>query len=155
MNPCKKPPEKRAREVPLFPLNTRILVTDDIKMMRNIVKSILRKLGYTEISEACSGNQAFGMLKAAAEAGTPFGLVISDWNMPDGAGIDCLRNCKADSLLDSTPFLMVTAESEQHQIVEAIQLGVSHYLIKPFNQDALIAKLHIVYNKQHPRKKSA
>lgn len=126
-----------------------------MRMMRSIIKSILRKLGYTQITEVSSGNEAFAQLKATAEKGTPFELVISDWNMPDGTGIDCLRRCKGDPLLASTPFLMVTAESEQHQITEAIQLGVSQYLIKPFNQDALIAKMQLVYSKHHHLKTTA
>jgi two-component system, chemotaxis family, chemotaxis protein CheY len=131
----------------MFPANTKFLVVDDFATMRKIIKKVLTELGYSNIEEADDGLKALPLLQAAASTGAPFEFVISDWNMPGMTGIDLLKACKADAGLKQMPFMLVTAESEQKNIVEAAKAGVSDYVVKPFNAATLKAKLEKIYAK--------
>jgi len=81
--------------------------------------------------------------------------VVTDWNMPGMTGIDLLKTCKADPNFKAMPFMLVTAESEQKNIIEAAKAGVSDYVVKPFNAMTLKAKLERIYAKHLPGSKAA
>ena len=116
--------------------NTKFLVVDDFPTMRRIVKNLLGDLGYTNTVEADDGETALPILKAG---GIEF--VVTDWNMPGMTGIELLKAIRADETLAHLPVLMVTAEADKAQIVEAAQAGVSGYIIKPFTAETLKEKL--------------
>ena len=139
----------------MFPADTKFLVVDDFGTMRKIVKKVLSELGYTNVTEAEDGKPALQLLMEAKSSAAPFQFVISDWNMPGMTGIDLLKNCKADPVLKSMPFMLVTAESEQKNIVEAAKAGVSDYVVKPFNAQTLKEKLERVWNKHKGAAKAA
>lgn len=128
----------------MFDPKTRVLVVDDMSTMRKIVAKILKELGFTDISEAADGAQAW---EAIHSASSPFGLVVSDWNMPNTTGLDLLKRVRADQRFKKTPFVLVTAEAEQHQVAEAIKSGVDQYVVKPFSKEQLQAKLESVHKK--------
>ncbi|MDR4502320.1 MAG: chemotaxis response regulator CheY [Nitrospirales bacterium] len=123
--------------------NMKVLVVDDMSTMRRIVKNVLKQIGYSDIAEAENGQDAMAKLKTGG-----FGLVVSDWNMPVMPGIELLRNVRADADLKSLPFLMVTAEAQKENIIEAVQAGVSNYVVKPFTAEALQEKLEKIFAKK-------
>ncbi len=133
----------------MFPENTKFLVVDDFATMRKIVKKVLTQLGYKNIEEADDGNTAWPMIKEAHSSGKPYDIIISDWNMPGMTGVDLLKNVRGDANLKEMPFVMVTAESEQKNIVEAVKAGVSDYIVKPFNANTLKTKLESLYTKHN------
>ena len=96
--------------------NMKILVVDDMSTMRRIVKNIMKQLGFANVEEAENGQDALDKLRAET-----FGFVISDWNMPVMTGIDLLRAIRADEKLKAIPVLMVTAEAQKENLIEAIQ----------------------------------
>jgi two-component system chemotaxis response regulator CheY len=123
------------------PRTMRSLVVDDFSTMRRIVKNILGQLGFSNIEEAEDGKVALGKLKTGG-----YEFVISDWNMPNMMGIDLLREVRAaDGSLKTIPFLMVTAESQKENVIEAVQAGVSNYIVKPFTADTLETKLEQIF----------
>ena len=124
----------------MFPVDTNILVVDDMLTMRKLVIKSLKEMGFSKFVEATNGAEAYEKLSQ----GEAIQLVISDWNMPQTSGLDLLKRVRAESKTAQLPFIMVTAEAEQGQIVEAVQAGVSNYLIKPFTTDALKEKLQAV-----------
>lgn len=128
----------------MFDPKTRVLVVDDMSTMRKIVMKILKEMGFTDITEAADGTQAW---EAISNAPSPFGLIISDWNMPNCTGIDLLKRVRVDQRFKKTPFILVTAEAEQSQVAEALKSGVDQYVVKPFNKEALQAKLESVHKK--------
>ncbi|HWU42634.1 MAG TPA: response regulator [Bdellovibrio sp.] len=134
----------------MFPSTTKFLVVDDFATMRKIIKKVLNELGYTHVEEADDGKTALPMIQAAHDMGKPYEFIISDWNMPGMQGIDLLKACKADPRFKSTPFMLVTAESEQKHILEAAKAGVSDYVVKPFNSPTLKGKMEKVYAKHFP-----
>jgi two-component system chemotaxis response regulator CheY len=109
----------------------RILVVDDSKVMRGVLRKMLGCDG-TEVLEAHDGKHALEVL--AAE---PVDCVISDWNMPRMKGIDLLRRVRQDAALAHLPFVMVTAEAMAQNVAEADAARVSAYLTKPFTAEGL------------------
>lgn len=120
--------------------NMKILVVDDMATMRRIVKNILKQLGFANTEEAENGQEALQKLRA-----DNFSLVVSDWNMPVMSGIDMLRAIRADDKLKAIPVLMVTAEAQQANLVEAVQAGVSNYIVKPFTAETMQDKLNKIF----------
>jgi two-component system, chemotaxis family, chemotaxis protein CheY len=127
----------------------KVLVVDDMSTMRRIVKNVLRQIGFSDIVEAENGQDALTKLKAGG-----FGLVVSDWNMPVMQGIELLRAVRADAELKTLPFLMVTAEAQKENLIEAVQAGVSNYVVKPFTAEVLQGKLEKIFANIHPVKTS-
>lgn len=128
----------------MFDPKTRILIADDMMTMRKIVGKACKEIGFTDLTEAVDGTDAW---QKVTEASPSFGLIIADWNMPNASGLDLLKRVRSDSRFGKTPFVLVTAESEQSQIVEAAKAGVSNYLIKPFTAASLREKLEQVHQK--------
>jgi two-component system chemotaxis response regulator CheY len=128
----------------MFDPNTKILVVDDMMTMRKLVTKSLKEIGFKDISEAKDGAEAW---EALSNANPPFGLVVSDWNMPNSSGMDLLKRVRSDSKYGTLPFVLVTAENEKHQVMEAIQAGVSNYVTKPFKTEDLRTKLEAVHRK--------
>jgi len=124
-------------------LSMKILVVDDFATMRRIVKNILKQLGFENICEADDGSTALDVLKSEK-----IGLIISDWNMPKMQGIDLLKAVRASEEWKNIPFLMVTAEGKQEQVIEAAKNKVNNYIVKPFTPETLIEKLNKIFEKQ-------
>jgi two-component system chemotaxis response regulator CheY len=128
----------------MFNLGIKILVVDDFPTMRRIVKNLLKQLGFENIDEAEDGVQALKKLQTG-----DYGLVISDWNMPNMEGIDLLKNIRQSAEpLKNIPFLMVTAEAEKEKVIEAIKAGVDNYIVKPFTAELLTEKLSKIAEKK-------
>ena len=120
--------------------NMKILVVDDMSTMRRIVKNILKQLGFNNLEEAENGQEALTKLKADT-----YGFVVSDWNMPVMMGIDMLRAIRADEKLKKIPGLMVTAEAQKENLMEAVQAGVSNYVVKPFTAETMQEKINKIF----------
>ncbi len=139
----------------MFPTATRFLIVDDMAAMRAMVKQALQSLGFKNIAEASDGAMAFKLLESAREMHSPVEFIISDWNMPKFLGIDFLRKVRGVEWGLKMPFILLTAETEKKNVMEALQAGVDSYLIKPFTVDQLRSKLNQTYMRLHPEKKSA
>jgi two-component system chemotaxis response regulator CheY len=109
----------------------RVLVVDDSKVMRGIIRKMLTARG-VEVLEAADGREALGLLVTE-----PVNCIVSDWNMPRMKGIDLLRRVRGDDALAGTPFIMLTAEALASNVIEADAAKVSSYLVKPFTADEL------------------
>jgi two-component system chemotaxis response regulator CheY len=125
----------------MLDLNIKVLVVDDFSTMRRIVKNILKQLGFSNIDEAEDGNGALTKLRQEK-----YGLVVTDWNMPNMTGLELLKAIRAEGDLKDLPVLMVTAEAKKENVVEAIQAGVNNYIVKPFTADTLREKLDKIFD---------
>lgn len=124
----------------MFNPDMDVLVVDDAATMRRIIKGLLHELGFKNMREAVDGSTALEELKRKKAD-----LVVSDWNMPVMTGIDLLKAVRADADLKAVPVLMVTAEAKKENIIEALQAGVSNYIVKPFNAKTLEEKLNKIF----------
>lgn len=115
---------------------TKILVVDDMSSMRMMIKAVLREAGYESVHEAGDGEKALELIGA-----TPFGLVICDWEMPRVNGLEVLRQVRAAAATAALPFVMLTAVADRAHVGQAIEAGVSDYLVKPFKPLDLLHKI--------------
>ena len=122
------------------PKNMTVLVVDDFATMRRIVKGTLKELGFRSFVEAENGKMALSELGKER-----IDLVISDWNMPEMTGIEFLKAVRSNEQYKDLPFVMVTAEGQKENVMEAIQAGVSNYIVKPFTPETLRQKLESLF----------
>lgn len=117
-----------------------ILIVDDFSAMRQIIRNLLRELGFDNTSEADDGQTALPMLKTGN-----FDFLVTDWSMPDMDGLTLLKTVRADEQLGDLPVLMVTAEAKREQIVDAAEAGVNAYIVKPFTAATLKDKIDKIF----------
>jgi len=118
----------------------KILIVDDFATMRRIVKNILTQLGFKNFIEADDGSVAWDILQKEQ-----VDFIVSDWNMPKMPGIELLKKVRADEKLKDIPFLMVTAEAQKENIIEAVKAKVSNYIVKPFTPETLSEKIEKIF----------
>jgi two-component system, chemotaxis family, chemotaxis protein CheY len=131
----------------VFSKDIRILLVDDFEIVRLMLKNALSGLGYTNIEEAEDGQIALNKLKSSVEQKSPYVLVFCDWNMPNMTGIEVLETCKKTPPLSAIPIVMVTAESEQSQVIRALRSGAADYIVKPIAPDLLEKKVNKILAK--------
>ena len=123
--------------------NISILVVDDQPMTRNMVRAILRSMGFYQIIMADSGHQAVELIKEEM-----VDLIVCDWNMPMMSGLEFLVAVRSKPMTRNTPFIMLTAEAYQENVKAAIDAGVSDYVIKPFTAEVLTRKVTEVLSRK-------
>ncbi len=121
----------------------RVLIIDDSRAMRAILRQILREIGL-EVVEACDGQEALEQLRNHPD----IALALVDWNMPVMNGYDFVRAVRSQRSYDQLRLMMVTTETEMKQVTKALTAGADEYLMKPFTREVLVAKLSLldVYN---------
>jgi len=110
----------------------RTLIVDDSSVMRKIVERSLRQAGIDPlvVYEAGSGLEGLEVLKAK-----PVDLILSDINMPSMDGLEFLRQIKAQNLAPGVPVVMITTESSEEHVKQAILAGAQGYIRKPFTAE--------------------
>jgi len=119
----------------------RILVIDDSKTARAVLRKVLGRIGLTDITEASNGEEGL-----AALAGSNFDLVICDWKMPVMDGYEFVQTLNRSGPAD-IPVIMVSSESYMDRIIEVMRAGAHGYVRKPFSADKLQAKISEVRTK--------
>ncbi|MFW5801495.1 MAG: response regulator [Spirochaeta sp.] len=120
----------------------KILVVDDSRIMRNIVKNTVishRDLRDSEFMEASDGVTALDILHTNA-----IDLLLLDWNMPRLNGIELVRELRCSEQFARLPIIMITSEAAKYNVIEAVKTGVSDYIIKPVSEKALLEKIRRV-----------
>lgn len=113
--------------------------------VRRVVMKTLKELGFTDIQVGVDGREGWDILKNSADR--PVELIISDWNMPNCSGLELLKKVRADAQYGKTPFVLLTAECEAAQVSEALSMGVSNYIIKPFTSEMIRTRLEQTFKK--------
>ena len=111
-------------------MTVKILIVDDSKAMRMIVTRTLRQAGFAEHAFLEAGDGAEGLALVASEQPD---LVLSDWNMPEMSGIECLEALRASG--SQVPFGFVTSEGSPEMRAKAANAGAIFLIAKPFNED--------------------
>lgn len=114
----------------------RIIIADDMQMMRRLLKSALIKAGFMDIAEAINGEELLQKLDE-----TPYDIIICDWDMPKMSGIDALQHIRNSAAHKHIPFVMVTAVTEAAQVKRAIDAGINDYIIKPIKPEQFVKKM--------------
>jgi two-component system chemotaxis response regulator CheY len=118
--------------------NMRALIVDDSRFMRGYLRDLLEEKGI-ECEDAVDGQAGMNRLRS----GTTFDLALIDWNMPVMNGLEMLIEMRAEGFND-TKVMMVTTEAENQFIINALDAGADEYLMKPFDEEALMEKLGLL-----------
>ena len=115
-----------------------VLIVDDSAAIRKILQRMLGQAGLKlgVVMEAGDGVEALQKLNAHAVK-----LILSDINMPNMDGIQLLAELKSNAALKHVPVIMITTEGGEAKVMEALQLGASGYVRKPFTADQIKEKL--------------
>lgn len=135
----------------MFSLDSQILILDDMPTIRDLVRKQLRSMGFKNITEAQNGQEGWDLLETAYGAAKPFDLVISDWMMPQLRGIELLQMVREDQRFAKLPFVLLTSEADRDQVTEAVLLGVSQYIVKPFSAKVFEEKLLSAFQKHNKK----
>jgi chemosensory pili system protein ChpA (sensor histidine kinase/response regulator) len=110
-----------------------VLVVDDSLTVRKVTQRLLAREGY-RVKLAKDGMEALELLAQERPS-----VVLSDIEMPRMDGFDLVRNIRADQKLSGMPVIMITSRIAQKHRDYATELGVNHYLGKPYGEDELLA----------------
>jgi len=118
---------------------TRILVVDDSKVIRNIFRDILQKLGFSDVDYAENGERALEICRENMP-----GAIFLDWNMPKMNGMEFMERFRAEPFENRGKVLFCTTENDCVKIMQAIEIGADEYIMKPFDADMIRSKLQTV-----------
>jgi two-component system chemotaxis response regulator CheY len=118
----------------------KAVVVDDQLTMRTLVRSCLQQIGVLDVREYPGPQEALEGLKVQ-----PAHIVLSDFNMPGMDGLEFLRSVRADPVLKSTGFVLLTGRADAELVKRAVQFGANNYLAKPFTVATLKQKLEQVF----------
>lgn len=116
----------------------KVLVVDDEHTMRRVTRSLLQAIGVKNIRDASDGREG---LQAVCAWGPD--VVVVDWKMPNLSGLDFVRQVRSPKEFPypDVPIIMLTAFGERWRVMEAVDLGVNEFLLKPVSSKALQARL--------------
>ena len=130
--------------------NLTFLILDDDQRMRIILKEVLWKNGFNgpffesddvEFAKIILENQKIS-------GGKAIDIILCDWEMPKGTGLEFVKWIRKEADYINTPFLMITSVNQQEKVLDALNSGVTNYLLKPFSSNEFIKKLKNII-KQH------
>ena len=121
----------------------KALIVDDSLVIRSIIEKIVTPIGYEPL-KASNGQEALDLLEKSAEE---IELVILDWNMPVLNGWETLNAIKKDKACEHVCIIMVSTESEDEKVDQAISAGANGYISKPFEAEELIEKIRVTLEK--------
>lgn len=117
-------------------MSCKILIAEDESSIRELVRMALEEANLTEIIEAENGKDAL----EKAERYQP-SLILLDWMMPELDGLSVCRTLKMQEHTRNIPIIMLTAKSEESDIVLGLEMGAIDYITKPFSRKVLVARV--------------
>ena len=122
----------------------RILVVEDEAPIREMLCFVLEQKGYETVE---AEDYADGLAKVRE----PYPeLIVLDWMMPGGSGIQFIKQLKQDEVTRQIPVVMLTARGEEEDKVRGLEAGADDYITKPFSPKELTARLHAVMSRVSP-----
>lgn len=112
--------------------NLRVLVVDDSRMARKLIRRVLSNLGIENFFEACDGSEAIDLLKRET-----VDLVVTDYNMPEVNGVELTEHIRHSELLAHLPVMMVTSEANEAHLSQVAHSGVNALTDKPFEPETV------------------
>ena len=123
-----------------------VVVVDAHASMNSIIRDKLSALGFKRVFKALNGKDALKIIETHA-----VDLIISDWHMPIMNGLELLKATRKSNKTANTPFIMLSKNINETDVKQAISLGVSEYLLKPFNEKLLEIKISRAFSAPIPR----
>lgn len=124
-----------------------VLIVDDNEVVREVVRSVVKALGFSKIVEAENGSEAWSEVQRAMTGEKNLRLVISDVDMPAMNGLEFLSKLRKHPHTNHLPVIMLTAHAEREIIIQAVHGGVTGYIIKPFDMETVRTRIEETLSK--------
>ena len=125
----------------------KVVLADDLSVMRKILRTTLRNEGCLNFIEVASGNELLERVEKES-----VDLVIVDWDMPEVEGLELLKTLRKDKRYKTLPFIMIASEDNAKRVPAVLKTTRATYLTKPFQPDELMDKVKKVCKKRGSRK---
>ena len=122
-------------------LERKILIIEDSLLMRNLLVGLLDGAGYGEVRAVGTLEQGLRMLGLRGQASEQFNLILMDKLLPDGDGIDGIREIRQQAHLTEKPIIMVTGFDDRETLREAFDAGATDFVNKSFDETELLARV--------------
>ena len=122
-----------------------ILIVEDDSTIRTILQMLLRSEGFTHVRSAARGDEGLEAIRRE-----PPQLVLLDLMLPGIDGLTQCRRVREDPTLADVRIIMLTAKSEDEDVVRGLELGADDYVTKPFSREVLLARIHAVLRRNDP-----
>lgn len=134
----------------------RILIADDHFLIRQFVRRTLMDNNLNDVDMVNDGNEAVEAITDSLKRNNPYEIVLLDWNMPTLSGIDVLAYIRSKPQYANSAVVMFTAESERANIMKAIKMGATSYILKPISPVDLNKKIREILEwlKTHSQSKA-
>ena len=126
--------------------DAKILIVEDEPAIKDMIAITLDLAGFDSIS-AESAHQAH-----VAVVDSKPDLILLDWMLPGGSGIELARRLKGEELTESIPIIMLTAKASEDHKVQGLNSGVDDYVTKPFSPRELVARIKAVLRRSHGKR---
>ncbi len=123
----------------------RVLVVDDESAIRDMLRMML-EIGEYECVEASNIFDAHRLMLDCRPD-----IVLLDWMLPGGNGLELLRRLKSSEVTRDTPVIMLTAKTTQDNIIQGLEVGADDYITKPFAPRELVARIKALLRRAQPR----
>ncbi|MCK5555438.1 MAG: response regulator [Alphaproteobacteria bacterium] len=117
-----------------------LIVDDQISNIYDL-ETLLKNIGFTHIDHASDAEKATEKMET-----THYNIIFIDWNMPGRSGYNLLQQYRGERKYDNTAFVIISAESGNHYIVEALKAGATAYIVKPAVEDTLKKQIERVFS---------
>lgn len=121
------------------PSSLNVLVIDDHMIIRQAIAQTLSGMGFKRIDTAANADEAEAKIRAEN-----YDIIFVDWVMPGKSGFTLMQEHRLQKKFDATAFVMVTAEADEKQVIDALKAGATSYIIKPITADTFTAKVRKV-----------
>lgn len=121
-----------------------ILIVDDEPAIREMIRMALEMAGY-HCLEAANIQDAYGLVVDQAPD-----LILLDWMLPGGSGIELLRRLRKDTVSQDIPVIMLTAKTEEDNKIQGLEVGADDYITKPFATRELLARVKALLRRLTP-----
>ena len=125
-----------------FKLPNPVLIVDDVRAPRRVLKRLLQNLGISAVDEAETGTLAIEKIKQEQ-----FSIIFCDFHLGEMNGVEILRMLREDPKTSNTPFIMITSDVSKEEFEEAKKADVSAYMLKPFTMEHLQENIRLALKK--------
>lgn len=126
-----------------------ILIVDDSQSIRELIRAMLATIGKFKVDQSEDGNSALARINNSFYL--PYDLIITDMNMPGMTGLELLKVIRSTEKAKNIPVVILTADTAKESIAEAVSLGISGYIVKPFKPDKFISDIQKIINSTKPK----
>ena len=126
-------------------LLANILIVEDDSTIRTILQMMLRNAGFTHVKSTARGDEGLEAIRRDRPQ-----LVLLDLMLPGLDGLSLCSRVRADPELADVRIIILTAKSEDSDVVRGLELGADDYVTKPFSREVLLARIHAVLRRNDP-----